>query len=205
MVGVVVVDYGICNVDSVRRALEECGGKVEVSGEPERLRVADRIVLPGVGAFPRAMQNLRARGLDEALRVEVAAGAPLLGICLGMQLLTRASTEAGGDEGLGIIDATVERLSATPSEHRIPHAGWNEVYPTHDHPLFEGVDPGSDFYFVHSYHVVVSEPELEAARTPYMGGFTSAICNANVYGVQFHPEKSHASGLSVLRNFLRVS
>lgn len=201
---VAVVDYGMCNLDSVRRALEVCGASVKVTDDPDRLRHADRIVLPGVGAYPRAMANLHARGLAEALMTEADAGAPVLGICLGMQLLTHSSTEAGGAVGLGAVEAVVERLEPRGDEYRIPHVGWNEVYPTPEHPLFIGIEPGSDFYFVHSYHVVCAEVADVAARTPYMGGFTSAVSRGSVHGVQFHPEKSHASGITLLSNFLEL-
>lgn len=201
---VVVVDYGICNVDSVRRALEECGARVEVSGDPDALRRADRIVLPGVGAFPVGMENLVARGLDESLKTEAAAGAPVLGICLGMQLLASTGTEAGGAPGLGLVPGTVERLTSTADERRIPHVGWNEVDPAPGSPLFDGIEAGTDFYFVHSFHFRCEDPGHEAAKTPYMGGFTSSIRHGSVHGVQFHPEKSQRSGFAVLRNFLAL-
>jgi glutamine amidotransferase len=200
---VVVVDYGLCNVDSAARALEECGATVEVSGDPDALRRADKIVLPGVGAFPVAMQNLADRGLDEALTAEVAQGAPLLGICLGMQLLATSGTEAGGSPGLGLVPATVERLTPTADERRIPHVGWNEVAPVGDPPLLQGIAPGTDFYFVHSFHVRCDDAATVAATTPYMGGFTSVVSHGEVHGVQFHPEKSQAAGFALLRNFLR--
>jgi glutamine amidotransferase len=199
---VVVVDYGVCNLDSVRRALEECGAAVEVSGDPAALGRADRILLPGVGAFPVAMRHLTDRGLDEALVSEVRAGAPLLGICLGMQLLATKGTEAGGADGLGLIPATVERLEPTATEQRIPHVGWNEVTPAVDHPLFTGIEPTSDFYFVHSFHVCCDDPDDVVATTPYVGGFASAVSRGTVHGVQFHPEKSQQAGFALLRNFL---
>jgi glutamine amidotransferase len=200
--GVVIVDYGVCNLDSVRRALEECGASVEVSGDPAALARADRIVLPGVGAFPVGMRNLADRGLDEALVREAEAGAPVLGICLGMQLLATTGTEAGGAEGLGLVPAVVERLEPVDAERRIPHVGWNEVTAVEGHPLFAGIEPGTDFYFVHSYRMRCEDPSSEAATTPYMGGFTSAVSRGTVHGVQFHPEKSQAAGFALLRNFL---
>jgi glutamine amidotransferase len=204
MTHVVVVDYGVCNLDSVRRALEECGASVLVSGDPTDLARADRILLPGVGSFPVAMRNLADRGLDDALIREARAGAPLLGICLGMQILATKGTEAGGADGLDLVPATVERLEATEAERRIPHVGWNEVTAVPDQPLFVGIDPATDFYFVHSFHVRCVDQASVAATTPYMGGFASAVSKGKVHGVQFHPEKSQAAGFALLRNFLRL-
>jgi glutamine amidotransferase len=199
---VIVVDYGVCNLDSVQRALEECGAHVEISGDPAALARADRILLPGVGAFPTAKRHLDERGLSGAIVDEATAGAPLLGICLGMQLLATLGTEAGGAPGLGLVPASVQRLEPTESNSRIPHVGWNEVNPTGDHPLFAGIAPGTDFYFVHSFHMRCDDPSWVAATTPYCGGFTSAVSGANVHGVQFHPEKSQTAGFALLRNFL---
>jgi glutamine amidotransferase len=201
---VVVVDYGVCNLDSVRRAIEECGASAVVSGDPADLARADRILLPGVGAFPVAMRNLAERGLDVALIREAEAGAPVLGICLGMQILATKGTEAGGADGLGLVPATVERLEPTDTEQRIPHVGWNEVTAVPDHPLFAGIAPATDFYFVHSFHVRCVDDASVAATTPYMGGFTSAVSRGTVHGVQFHPEKSQTAGFALLRNFLRL-
>lgn len=201
---VVVVDYGVCNLDSVRRALEECGASVDVTGDPEALASADRILLPGVGAFPVAMGNLVDRGLDEAVVREARAGAPLLGICLGMQLLATTGTEDGTADGLGLVPAVVERLEPTDVDRRIPHVGWNEVTSVGDQPLFAGIAPGTDFYFVHSYQVRCADRSSVAATTPYAGGFVSAVHLENVHGVQFHPEKSQAAGFALLRNFLRL-
>ena len=204
MTRVAVIDYGVCNLDSVRRALEECGATVEVSGDPAALARADRILLPGVGAFPVAMRHLIDRGLDEALVREAKAGAPLLGICLGMQLLATTGLEAGRTDGLDLVPATVERLKPTETERRIPHVGWNEVDPVEHHPLFAGIEPGTDFYFVHSFHLRCADEASVAATTPYMGTFTSAVSRDTVHGVQFHPEKSQTAGFALIRNFLRL-
>jgi imidazole glycerol-phosphate synthase subunit HisH len=201
-VTVVVVDYGVCNLDSVQRAFEECGAEVTVTGDARALAKADQIVLPGVGSFPVAMKNLIARGLAEALISEANSGAPVLGICLGMQLLATRGAEGAGADGLDLIPGSIERLIATPAERRIPHVGWNEVDPTPDSPLFDGIETGTDFYFVHSYHFRCDDPADVAAVTPYVGGFTSSVRRRNVFGVQFHPEKSQGSGFAVLRNFL---
>lgn len=204
MTRVVVVDYGICNVDSVRRALEECGASVTVSGRPEDLARADQLVLPGVGAFPTAMRRLAEHGLDTAIKDEVAAGCPVLGICLGMQLLATTSSEAGGGSGLDLVPASVVRLEPSERDNRVPHVGWNEVDALADAPLLSGIEPGTDFYFVHSYHMVCADPDHVAATTPYAHGFTSAVSNGHVHGVQFHPEKSQTAGFALLRNFLKL-
>jgi glutamine amidotransferase len=202
---VAIVDYGLCNIDSVARAVEECGGKPTITSSPEDLHAADRIILPGVGAFPDAMANLRADELDAALHEQVIdEDAPFLGICLGMQLLATVGEEVTPTKGLGFVAATVRRLVPTERDRRIPHIGWNEVHPTDGSRLFTGIEPGTDFYFVHSFHVACDDAEDVAATTPYCGGFTSAVERGNVFGVQFHPEKSQDAGFHVLRNFLAV-
>jgi glutamine amidotransferase len=200
---VAVVDYGMGNLDSVRRALEVGGATVVVTDDPADLADADRIVLPGVGAFGVAMANLRDRGLDRALTEQVIEqGAPFLGICLGMQLLAARSTEHGEHEGLGWVAGSVERLVPTAEDPRVPHVGWNEVHPTVDHPIFHGVEADRDFYFVHSYAFACDDPATSLATTPYAGGFTSVVGRPNVVGVQFHPEKSQQVGQVLLQNFL---
>ena len=150
------------------------------------------------------MRNLEERGLADAIVHEAQAGAPLLGICLGMQLLASRGTEAGGADGLGLVPGVVERLQPTVAERRIPHVGWNEVNPAPDQPLFAGLEAGTDFYFVHSFHLRCDSDASVAATTPYVGGFTSAVRRGAVHGVQFHPEKSQAAGFALLRNFLRL-
>ena len=202
---VAVVDYGMGNLDSVRRALEECGAEVTIATEPDELRVADKILLPGVGAFPDAMARLRSSGIAEGLRAVVDAGAPFLGICLGMQLLLTTGTEGGTTEGLGFIDGTVERFVPGPGAERIPHAGWNELHRANGRAtLLADVPDGADVYFVHSYHAVCADPADVAATTPYCGSFTSVIERDNVHGAQFHPEKSQRHGFQLLRNFLSL-
>ncbi len=202
---VAIVDYGMCNLDSVRRAFEEVGARPYVTDDPGDLDAADRIVLPGVGAFPDAMHNLRARGLDEALAKQVwEKGAPFLGVCLGMQLMAAVGEEVETTDGLGWIDAKCVRFVATDTDRRVPHVGWNEVTPVHASPLFAGIPPRTDFYFVHSFHVVCAAPEQVLATTPYCDGFVSAVQREQVFGVQFHPEKSQRWGLRLLENFLAV-
>lgn len=201
----VIVDYGMGNLGSVRRALEECGAKPRVSSEPAELEGAAFVVLPGVGAFGDGMRHLAARGLDAAIRKAAAAGTPVLGICLGMQLLADRGFEGGENKGLGLISGEVRRLVPDVPGIRIPHVGWNEVSPRAGSALFEGIPGRSDFYFVHSYAFRPARAEDAAATTPYCGGFVSAVARENVFGVQFHPEKSSKRGFMLLRNFLKVS
>jgi glutamine amidotransferase len=201
---VAIVDTGLCNLDSIARAIEDCGGNPLVTDDPRDLERVSHIVLPGVGAFPEAMAQLRNRGLDVALSEQVIGREiPFLGVCLGMQLMATRGTEVRETDGLGWIDGEVDLLKAQPGE-RIPHIGWNEVEPTADSPLFRGIDPGRDFYFVHSYALRPKRAEDVAALTPYAGGFVSAVHRGNVFGVQFHPEKSQKVGFAVLRNFLAI-
>jgi glutamine amidotransferase len=201
---VAVVDYGMGNLDSVSRALEECGGDPVVTRSREALEEAAAIVLPGVGSFARGMENIRRLGLDGPLQEQVMErGVPCLGLCLGMQLLLSSGDESGAAVGLGWIDGIVARLQPRNGE-RIPHVGWNEVEPVGESPLFDGIQPGSDFYFVHSYSVKPAHESDVVATTPYCGGFPSVIGRDNVHGVQFHPEKSQRVGLRLLRNFLAI-
>ena len=160
------------------------------------------IILPGVGAFPDGMAHLRDRGFDQALREHTAQGIPLLGICLGMQLLAERGWEVRETAGLGLIPGEVRRLEPSNGDTRIPHVGWNQVAFARNCPLFEGIQPGTDFYFVHSYYLDCADAEAIVGRTAYCGGFTSAVARANVFGVQFHPEKSQKRGFQVLKNFL---
>jgi imidazole glycerol-phosphate synthase subunit HisH len=207
----VVVDYGLCNVDSMTRALEECGAKdVERTRDPRVIGRADRIVLPGVGSFAAAMQNIVGWGLLEAIQEASAAGnVPFLGACLGMQLMAAAGCEGttnGSVRGLGLVAGDVVRLVAENVDERIPHIGWNEVAAKPGSMLFRDLPANCDFYFVHSYHVRLADARDEAGRTPYCGGFTAAIeaCDRPVFGTQFHPEKSQRNGFQLLRNFLAI-
>ncbi len=202
MYRIAIIDTGMCNVDSMLRAIEECGAKGEITNTPGDLDHADKIVLPGVGAFPDAMDMLRSHGLDTAIRENVLThGVPILGVCLGMQLLATRSHEVRVCEGLDLIPAEVVRL--TPGlDERVPHVGWNEVTPTDQATLLTGIAGGTDFYFVHSFHMVCADDADVAATTPYCGGITSAVQHDNIFGTQFHPEKSQANGLRLLRNFV---
>lgn len=215
-----VVDYGMGNRRSVEKAFEHIGASVTISSDPERLREAAGLVVPGVGAFPRGMANLRELGLDELVRERVANGTPVLGICLGMQLAFERSTEQGGTPGLGLIAGEVRELprAGTPSgahpeghkqagEHgalKLPHIGWNEVSFGADSPLIEGLPSRCAFYHVHSFAPVPSAPEDVLGTSVYGAPFASVVAHESFYGVQFHPEKSSAAGLRLLANFARI-
>jgi len=194
------------NLGSVRRALEECGAEVRIAVRPDDLPWADRIILPGVGAFAAGMQRLHDAGWPSALREALTnPRVRLLGICLGMQLLAGSGEEGGLTPGLGWIPGHVTRLKITPPSERLPHVGWNEVHPARPHWLWQGIPAGTDFYFVHGYHLVPAQTDSVLATTPYAGGFASAVGRDNIVGVQFHPEKSGRPGFQLLRNFLALS
>ena len=199
---VALINSGLCNLDSVRRAISHLGGRPIVADHPEALKDANLVMLPGVGAAAPAMTALRARGFVDAIHERVAAGIPLIGICLGMQLLSQRSFEDGETECLGLIPGEVMPLIPQSADERIPHMGWNVVEPLEGAVLFAGVSQGTDFYYANSYHFECA-PEAVQARTPYCGGFVASVRKDNVFGVQFHPEKSHSGGLRVLSNFLR--
>ena len=199
----VIVDYGMGNLGSIRNMLKKAGVAAEVSGDPEDILRADKIVLPGVGSFDAGMRNLADRGLIAPLMENaVDRGTPILGICLGMQLMSRRSEE-GILSGLGWIDADVVRFrpKAEGERLKVPHMGWNTLEPKKDCPLFRGAKPELRFYFVHSYHMACRDPSDVAAVTRYGVEFASAFHRGNLYGVQFHPEKSHRFGMTLLRNF----
>jgi glutamine amidotransferase len=199
---VVIVDYGMGNLASVQRALEECAVAAEVAANPAALARASHVVLPGVGAFGDAMARLRDGGWVAPLRQLAADGVPLLGICLGMQLLADCGEEGGAHDGLGLIPGRVVRLHPVGTRERVPHVGWNEVLAKREDPLLESIAQCTDFYFVHSYHFVVSNEDNIVARTPYCGEFVSVVRAGSVMGTQFHPEKSSRAGFRLLRNFL---
>jgi glutamine amidotransferase len=200
---IAVVDYGMGNLYSVRNALAMVGADVVVTREAAALREAERIVLPGVGAFGECVKNLRASGLVSTLEDEVRnKKKPMLGICVGMQVLADEGHEMGVHSGLGWVPGTVERFDVEKAGLNVPHVGWNEVLFTAGCPLFRGVRPGATFYFVHSYCFVPRDDSCVAARCEYGGAFTAALQCGNVFATQFHPEKSQQNGLAVLENFL---
>ena len=202
---ILIIDYGLCNIDSIARAIEECGGDVLVSRDPRDCSKAERMILPGVGNFKEASAVLHEEGWVTAIRHEVKEySIPLLGICLGMQLLATTGTESGEAPGLDIIPGKVIKLEPADKNTPIPHVGWNEVWQKKSSPLFNELNDGKDFYFTHSYHFVTENDDHVLARTPYCGGFASVVGQGRVFGVQFHPEKSLGVGLALLRNFLAV-
>ncbi len=200
---VAIVDFGLCNLDSIVRAVEQCGGRAKVATEHSLLSGVDSIILPGVGTFSDAMRNLSERGLDQALTEQVICKKiPFLGICLGMQLLAVKGTEQGNHNGLGWMNGKVVKLEQRRSAERTLHIGWNEVHYSQESDLFDGIGDKTDFYFMHSYHLACEDMKEVVATTPYCGDFNSAVSLGHIFGVQFHPEKSQKAGFQVLRNFL---
>lgn len=199
---IAVVDYGVGNLFSLKSSLQAVGATVCVTGNADEIRKADRIVLPGVGAFGDAAKKLNESGLTDVIREQAQNGKPLLGICLGMQLLLEKSFEYGEHEGLGLIRGSIRPISeAIPSGYKIPHIGWNALsFPEEKHPVFADVREGEHVYFVHSFHGTDCAEHI-AATTEYGGILTAAVANKNVVGCQFHPEKSGAVGLKILNAF----
>ena len=212
MIKVAVIDYGVGNLLSVSRALVHCGAQVKVTSDPAAILAADRVILPGVGAFANGMAALRANGLDAVVHQVAAAGTPLLGICLGMQMLMESSEEFGATNGLGLIPGRVVQIpshTTSGEPHKIPHIGWNElVLPPGragwDGGLLDGIAPGAAVYFVHSFMAQPTDPAHRLADCLYGGiAVSAAVQHGQVLGCQFHPEKSGELGLRVLANFLR--
>ena len=199
-----IIDYGMGNLRSVQNALEEIGQPAALVSDPVQITGFDKIIIPGVGAFGEAVENLRAGGMDSALREHVAAGKPLLGICLGMQLICRKSYEDGEHEGLGWIDAEVRHFPPAGGL-KVPHMGWNAVDYDAPHPLLNKVASGADVYFVHSYYVDCAAAADSLGTTEHGLRFTSVVGHDNVYGMQFHPEKSQHVGMQLLRNFAALN
>ena len=190
------------NVRSVLNAFEAIGAEAELVAEPAAVLAAERVVIPGVGAFRDAMAALRERGLAQAVREAAGAGRPVLGVCLGMQLLATRSLEFGEHEGLGLIPGTVERIATDP-ELRIPHVGWNDLTVRRpDDPVLAGLRTDPTFYFVHSFEFLPDDPAAVTAVTDYGRDVTACVGAGSVAGVQFHPEKSGEDGLAVLRGFV---
>lgn len=196
----VVVDYGMGNLRSVQKGFEKVGTRAIISRDPEQIRNASRLVLPGVGAFPECMKNLSRLNLIEPILEFVQSGRPFLGICLGLQLLFDESEEFGIHEGFKVIRGEVKAFSREMGL-KIPHMGWNEVFFRKDMPIFRGIADGSHFYFVHSYYVLPEDDTDVAGETQYGIKFTCAVARDNIFAVQFHPEKSQANGLKILANF----
>lgn len=205
MRSVTVIDSGLSNLDSAVRAIEYCGGDPVVTRDPQVIAKAGRLVLPGVGAFPVAMKRLESTGIADAIRDTVLnLQRPILGICLGMQLMATVGHEHETCSGLGLIDGAVVPLKSCDPTERVPHIGWNTVEDNDTCSLLRGIPPKSDFYFVHSY---CFEPKLKKhvlALTPSYGGFAAIIGEGSILGAQFHPEKSQAVGFALLKNFLQM-
>ena len=195
---IVVVDYDAGNLRSVTKAIESLGAEVRVSGRRSDVEAADKVVLPGVGAFGKAVRSLESKFLIEPLREAASGGRPFLGICLGMQLLYGESEEDPGLRGLGVIPGKVVRFAPG---RKIPHLGWNTVAWRGASPLREGIPDGSFFYFAHSYYGVPDDASVVSGETDYGVGFASAVGRGRLFGIQFHPEKSQAAGLRLLSNF----
>ena len=199
---IAVVNYGMGNLRSVEKALEHVGAEVAVTNDHGRIRAAERIVLPGVGAFPKAMERIRAEGLDEVIAERVGEGVPLLGICLGMQLLFDSSTELGGAAGLGLVPGDVDQLPS--GGLKLPQIGWNEVRWRNGSALHDGLPERTAMYHVHTYAPRPARGEDVLATATYGGEFVTAVQRPPVYGVQFHPEKSGPHGLALLGAFARA-
>lgn len=202
---VAVINYGLGNLRSVCNALEFIGATPFLAESPDQLRDASHAILPGVGAFPDGMNNLVEQAWVAAL-VDFACQEkrPLLGICLGMQLLMESSTEHGYSQGLGLLPGKVQILEV-PDTLRVPHIGWNSVTFAKDRATYAGLDSPQDYYFVHSYAVSTEHPDLVSASCEYGAHFVASVERENIWGVQFHPEKSHKAGLQILKNFVGLS
>jgi imidazole glycerol-phosphate synthase subunit HisH len=201
---IVIVDYGMGNLGSIVNMIKKVGSQAVISSDPEQIRQAPKIILPGVGAFDTGMRRLNELGLVDVLNEKVLVEkTPTIGVCLGMQLLAKGSEE-GVLPGLGWIDADVVRFRFEGNQLRIPHMGWNTVNIQHEECLFRGLNNESRFYFVHSYHMVCHNTEDILTTTPYGYDFVSSVERGNIYGAQFHPEKSHKFGMRLLKNFVEL-
>ena len=199
---IAIVDYGLGNLGSIANMLKVIGERNIITCDREKLYRADKIILPGVGAYDAGMRQLKERGLDKAIKGCVEEGKPLLGICLGMQLLGRRSEE-GAEEGLSLIPFENIRFEIDSKQLKVPHMGWDIVSFKKNTPLTEGLEGTQRYYFVHSYHAVCDSDENVLMTCEYGYEFAAAVCKGNVYGVQFHPEKSHSFGMKLLENFAR--
>lgn len=201
---IAMIDYDAGNIKSVEKALLLLGHEVEVTGDPERILKAEKVILPGVGAFGDAMENLKRAGLDEVIRQVAAKRTPFLGICLGLQLLFERSDEAPGAEGLGLLEGEILKI---PDQEglKIPHMGWNSLHLEHGGRLFRGIEEQSYVYFVHSYYLKAKEESIVKASTEYSTHIHASVEKDNIFGCQFHPEKSSEVGLRILKNFVELN
>jgi glutamine amidotransferase len=197
-VSVAIIDYGVGNLRSVEKAFAATGCEASISSDESFLRRAERLVLPGVGAFAACMKALAERGFDRLVRERASAGTPLLGVCVGMQLLFDESEEFGSTRGLGLLKGSVRKFDG---DLVVPQVGWNRIHQQRPHALFEGIADGAFCYFVHSFYCEPGDKKVVAAETEYGRLYASVVAQGNVCGVQFHPEKSQDVGLRMLKNF----
>jgi len=205
MYKVLVIDYAMGNTGSMRRAIEECDANSIVGNSTEHFNEATHIILPGVGSFSQGMHNLKTMGIIDKIREQVhVRQKPMLGVCLGMQMLASRGHEGSPCDGLDLIEGSVELMKSSFQNEKIPHVGWNSVKHDGTHQLFEGIPSGADFYFVHSYSMICFNADDVIGTTDYCGGITVTVAHENVWGTQFHPEKSQRMGHKLLSNFLAV-
>lgn len=200
---IAIIDYGMGNLRSVQKGFEKVGHQAIVTSDPAKVAAASKVVLPGVGAFEDAIAELRRLNLVKSVRDAIDSGRPFLGICLGLQMLFDVGYENGRHEGLGIIPGEVVRFDL-PKGYTVPHMGWNQLNIRRPAPILNGLDEGTYAYFVHSYYVVPKDSQVIATETDYGGPFCSMIWRDNIYATQFHPEKSQAEGLRILKNFAEL-
>lgn len=198
MGSIAIIDYGIGNLRSIQKALEYLGFSADITGDRKTIAGSDGIILPGVGAFPTAMEKLVSSGIDKTLYESVKLGKPILGICLGMQLLFETGYEVKKCEGLGLLKGSVKKIKV---RLKVPHMGWNKLNIDKGSPLFKDIEEGSYVYFVHSFYAELEERRNLIASTYYGSSLTAAVCEGKIFGVQFHPEKSGEIGLTMLKNF----
>ena len=202
---IAIVDYNMGNLASVQNAFLKLGEETHIESNPAKFKEYEKLILPGVGAFGDAMEHLRERNMIDAIKEFAASKKPIMGICLGMQLLFESSEEFGEHEGLGLIKGHVKAFDKSKFSEplKVPHMGWNRMF-TKEHPLFVGLDEEHYLYFVHTYHVVCSNTEDIIGETEYGYKFASAVAHDNIMGIQPHPEKSHENGLKILENFIKL-
>ena len=202
---IVIIDYNMGNIRSVTKAFKKLNAPFVVSNNAGDIKKASHLVLPGVGAFGDGMKNLENLNLIPLLEEQVLTKKrPFLGICVGMQLLASEGTEHGNHQGLGWIKGVVRRFNVNEKQYKVPHIGWNDITIKKKQPLFEDIENGSDFYFVHSYHLAPDDKNVIAATCDYGEEFVAAIQQENIFGLQFHPEKSQASGIQIIKNFIGI-